>query len=407
MDLWRRCVSAAGVAACCACGAWGAALSVTLQNSVQMGNSATDQNGTGFTVTGLSGVVRTGDGAFAAVMDNSNRVVRFSMAVDPLSGAASVPVMSAGVSLAESRDFEGIALAPAGFGVGEVLLCDEGVAGSVLPAVSGWSLTTGARVGGDITHPVFESIRANFGFESMASGIGRTGLSEAWTANEEALTVDGPASSASAGTTVRLVMVLNGGQLIQQFAYVCDPWHGSAISGARSGLADLCLLPDGRLLALERSLAFSGSGFFRTRIYEVELAGATEVSGVASLSGAAFTPVGKTALYTGFLQNVEGLCVGPALTTAGEVSLVGVTDDGDPISTNTVYAWRLSGVGAVPCAGDLNGDGERDTADLVRFLGMFGQPAIPGVTGADLVPNGAVDTADLVFLLGRFGRACP
>lgn len=153
---------------------------------------------------------------------------------------------------------------------------------------------------------------------------------------------------------------------------MCDPWHGTAISGARSGLSDLCLLPDGRLLALERSFAFGGSGFFRTRIYEVNTSAATDVSGLASLSAGGFAPATKTLLYSGFLQSVEGLCVGPASDAAGTLSLIGITDDADPVSTNTIHAWRISGVGPVPCLADLNGDGAVNTADLVAFLGRFG-----------------------------------
>lgn len=59
------------------------------------------------------------------------------------------------------------------------------------------------------------------------------------------------------------------------------------------------------------------------------------------------------------------------------------------------------------CAGDLNGDRVVNTADLVSFLGLFGQPASPAGSGADLVADGVVNTADLVFFLGRFGTPCP
>ncbi len=387
-----------------------APLVVAVAGSVQLGSTAVDQNAVAFTITGMSGVVRMGDGTFAAVMDNSNKIVRFSLNVNASDGAVSSPSVLPGVSLAQQRDFEGIALIPpsgTGFGVGDILLSDEGVAGSVLPMVTRWNLSTGSLLGLLDTPPVFAAIRPNFGFESLASGTGRTGLPEAWTANEEALTTDGPGSSATDATMIRLLRYVNGVPS-QQFAYVCDPWHGGAITGgARSGLSDLCMLPDGRLLALERSFAFSGSGFFRTRIYEVNTAAATDVSAIASLNAGGFTPAAKTLLYSGFLQNVEGLCVGPALAAAGTFSLIGITDDADPISTNTVYAWRISGVGPPPCPADLNGDGQRNTADLTAFLGAFGRTGAPGFIAADLNGDGVVNTADLVTFLGRFGVACP
>ncbi|MFM9958954.1 MAG: esterase-like activity of phytase family protein [Phycisphaerales bacterium] len=386
----------------------GGALVVTFQNSVQLPANAVDQNAVAFTVTGMSGVVRMADGGFAAVMDNSNKVVRFSLAVNSGTGAVSSPVLAAGVSLESTRDFEGIARMPpasSGFGMGDVLLSDE-AAPPGGPGVSRWAVPSGIGFGNVGVPSVFGAIRANFGFESLTSGVGRLAHDEVWAANEEALTVDGAASSQSAGTTVRLLRMV-GGVASQQFAYVCDPWHGTAISGARSGLSDLCLLPDGRLLALERSFAFSGSGFFRTRIYLVDVSGATDVSGLASLGGGGFTAATKTLLYSGFLQNVEGLCVGPALTTSGEYALIGITDDADPISTNSVYAWKVAGVGPVPCAGDVNDDGFRNTADLTGFLGAFGSAGAPGFRAADLVPDGTVNTADLVFFLGRFGQGCP
>ncbi len=57
-----------------------------------------------------------------------------------------------------------------------------------------------------------------------------------------------------------------------------------------------------------------------------------------------------------------------------------------------------------PCVGDLNGDGTRDTADLVIFLGDFGTA---GPSVSDLTGDGVVNTADLTRFLGTFGVPCP
>ncbi len=65
-------------------------------------------------------------------------------------------------------------------------------------------------------------------------------------------------------------------------------------------------------------------------------------------------------------------------------------------------------VPAPPCPADLTSDGVVNTADLVAFLGRFGQPVTPGSPAeqADFNRDGFVNTADLVYFLGRFGVAC-
>lgn len=57
---------------------------------------------------------------------------------------------------------------------------------------------------------------------------------------------------------------------------------------------------------------------------------------------------------------------------------------------------------AQPLPGDLDGDGQVTTADLVLLLGMFGTNVTPN-TFSDLNGDGWVDTGDLVLLLGQFG----
>ncbi|MDY7000094.1 MAG: hypothetical protein SW019_26200, partial [Actinomycetota bacterium] len=57
---------------------------------------------------------------------------------------------------------------------------------------------------------------------------------------------------------------------------------------------------------------------------------------------------------------------------------------------------------AVPCCvGDIDGDGDVDTADLLALLGAWGEAGGP----ADLNYDGTVNTADLLLLLGNWG-AC-
>jgi hypothetical protein len=255
-------------------------------------------------------------------------------------------------------------------------------------------------------------VRPGFGWESLAASS-TTG--ELWTANEEALTVDGPQSSPTAGTAVRLVRYQASGDTFlpaEQFAYNVDPWHGLQILGARGGLVELVQLPDRRLIALERSLAF-GSSLFQNRIYEIGLAGATDVSSVASLSSADnVTPVTKTLLYSGSPagasgMNMEGLALGPALAGGGR-ALVGIVDDGDPISVNTLVTFSLAGTGTLPqTIGDLNDDGAVDRADAAVLLRQLGVPSDAIYSDGDLDGDGNVSLRDEAILANHLGAGIP
>ena len=164
-----------------------------------------------------------------------------------------------------------------------------------------------------------------------------------WTANEQALTVDGSQATSSAGTTVRLLRMDVAGDNVtaaEQYAYQVEKIHGtSTIGSPQSGLSDLAALPDGTLLALERSVAFT-SPFYLSRIFEIDPTAATDVSVApfaTGLIGQSFTPVAKELLWSGAAdnasgQNLEGLTLGPRLAN-GNWLLVGVVDNSTaPIS---------------------------------------------------------------------------
>lgn len=216
---------------------------------------------------------------------------------------------------------------------------------------------------------VFADRRSNREFESLTRRSDRIGF---WPANEEALTVDGPAATPTAGTVVRLLRYVGAGggfAHAEQHAYLVDAMHGAVITNARSGLVELVETPSGRLIGLERSFAL-GTEFFRTRIYELTTAGATDVSGLASLVGPSYTRAIKRLMWRGDLTNLEGLCLGTALAGGG-FALVGIIDDGDSISVNRVVAFRLTGPVVPVCAPDLNGDGIVDFNDFLEYLNLY------------------------------------
>lgn len=358
--------------------AFAAPLVVTPRGSMTLATpSAVDQNGQSFTITGMSGVVHRGGTRFASVMDNSNRVVLIDVALNANASIASVSV-AGGLTLAQSRDHEGICIGPACDG--SYLASDETTGSPAVPALHEYDWDTGALLRTIDAPTVFQNARANFGFESLtrspSGGI-------IWTANEEALTSDGPQSTQTTGTIVRLQQWRVQGQEIspfRQFAYVTQPMHAGMTSGARSGLVDLVALPDGRLLAMERSLAATFPPF-QSRIYEVDFSNATDVSGVPGLIGQTYTPVTKTLLWSGTANNLEGLCLGPKLAN-GSWALVGIVDDADPLSNNTVVAFELAGVGAV--VEDVNADGH------VRSDDAYAWAANP----SDVNHDGVIDEMD-------------
>lgn len=371
--------------------ALGQPLTLVARDSVDLGASAVDQFGAAFPVTGLSGVSSIGETSgvhrFIAVMDNSNKLVQINATFESDGALASAAIVG-GVTLSDTRDFEGIVFT--GAERGTVLLSEEGT-----PSIREYRLSDGAFVDAWETPPVFASRRDNFGWESLTAADAGAVV---WTANEEALTVDGALATPSAGSVVRLLRYDDGAPGVQ-FAYVTAPLHGLAISGSRSGLSDLVLLPSGRLVSLERSLALA-SPLFLTRIYEIDFEGATDVSGVAGLSGSSYTPVGKRLLYRGGQTNLEGLCLGPRLD-GGNWSMVGVVDDADPVSVNRLAAFELSGpVEGPACVADWDGSGVVNSQDFFAFLADFFS------RGADVNADGVTDSRDFFEYLAAFFAGC-
>lgn len=397
-----------------------AQLSVQFTGSVELPGTTVDQHGVAFTIAGLSGVTYLGDQRYVAVMDNSDKLVFFDLELNAQGGVVGVSNVS-GLTLSQAGDHEGIAVS----GPGLIMISDES-----LMRLKEFRLSDGVQLRQLGMPDVFMTRRANLGLESLSTRDG-----SAWTANEEALTVDGGRASPTTGTAVRIARLdVATGLALGQWVYLVEPMHGEVIPGGnpgQSGLSELVSLPDGRLLALERSLALT-SPLFLTRIYAVEFDGATEVSQYTQGLHHSVIPVVKTHLYTGGHNNLEGLCLGPALSGGG-FALVGVVDDGDPFSTNQVVLFRLDGLdgGSSECLGDiaddfgfttLDGggpDGFVDFGDFVALLSLIGpcQGGSPGCLGdfADDFgftqvdgggPDGVVDFGDFVALLGLIGP-CP
>jgi hypothetical protein len=358
----------------------------------------------GTTVAEMSGVTYLGSfgGAhrFVAVEETKGELIQFDLSLSAAGGISGISNVTA-IDIVPTSDFEGIAYA--GPERHSVFLAAETGAG-----LRELSLSSGSVMQTVTLPAVFGNVRPNLSFESLTRSVDHTTM---WIANEQSLTVDGPVATPSQGTMVRLVRMSVDGNAVTvgpQFAYVTESIHGASTFGSpQSGLSDLTAMPDGTLLALERSVAL-GSPLYLNRIFEISLAGATDVSVApfsSGLLGQAVTPVGKSLLWSGAVdgalgQNMEGLALGPRLTH-NQWSLIGVVDNGDASSGNTIVAFTAT----LLHEADFNGDGAVDGADFLRWQQHHGTTSGATLSAGDANLDGAVDGGDLGVWRALYGTS--
>jgi hypothetical protein len=295
---------------------------------------------------GLSGICYAGGTQFYAVDDSGGVMQPATISINPSSGAITAASFDSAVTLGGS-DLEGIDYNA----VNNSLLVSDETGATIKEYTIAGSLLSSVTV-----PSIFASYRANYSLESLT--IRGDGL-EMWTCNEEALydtspvVDDGPLSTDSNGSVVRLQRFVRGSVYDTwiangQWAYLTDSIEEPLITSGseRSGVSDLCVLPDGTLLVLERKLGAGGLyPTFENHIYEVNFTGATDVSAITSLSGATYTRVTKINRWSkdfGMDYNFEGLCLGPRLD-GDALSLIMIAD-GDGDQDNGLYALKLTGL---------------------------------------------------------------
>jgi hypothetical protein len=364
----------------------------------------------------LSGLSRLDGDVYYAISDDANqrKVHQLNITVNPATGFITAAAVTATNTLAAGYDLEGIAYCPPR---GTWFVSDEGQhpdGGHIREH----TLPDGNLVGVVTIPPPLLNDRANFGLESCAWGAGAL-----WTANEEALAHESALSTATTGSLVRLQKFDHALQPAGQWAYQTDSYgeDSSLTTAERSGVSDLLALPDGNLLVLERALGFGFIPSYRNRIYLVDFSGATDVSGIADLDGATFTPVTKTLLWDKNLgsistRNFEGIALGPALPMIGPAShsVLLIADNGGgtqqhlhalvvhgvELPAQPLARWRLAHWGTTnnlgPAANDADPDGDGLRNLLEYALGR--SPAAADTTAAfSAVLTG--DAAGLLFTL--------
>ncbi len=265
-----------------------------------------------------------------------------------------------------SVDPEGIAFAPSG----DLFVSSEGDVNQnpqVNPFVN--RFTSAGQQNLALTVPTkFNPTTGNFGirnnlaFETLT--ISPSGQS-LFTATENALKQDGPAASLSDKSPSRILRFnLNSNQAAQEFVYVtetvAEPPNPNG-SFATNGLVEMLAITDTTFLALERS--FSTGVGNAIKLFEVSLAGSTDVSGLDILTGP-YTPVSKSLLLDfatlGLtLDNIEGMALGDILPN-GQRSLIVVSDNN--FSATQFTQFLAFGVTVVPTPG---------TASLLALAASF------------------------------------
>ena len=295
----------------------------------------------------LSGLAWLTGTTYHAVSDatNQRKVHELSIAVNPATGRITEASFAQTLTVAAGNDLEGIAWCRPR---GTWFIADEGS-----PPTGGFlrehTLPDGNLLQTLALPAPLQNARANFSLESCSWGAGAL-----WTANEEALAHESALATASTGSLVRLQKFDHLLNPAGQWAYQTDSFgfDSSLTTAERSGVVDLLALPDGNLLVLERALGFGFVPSYRNRIYLVESSAATDVSGIADLDGATFTPVTKTLLWeknhgSVSTRNFESLTLGPALPLIGSTShsVLLVADNGGG-SQQHLYALIVNGVAA-------------------------------------------------------------
>jgi hypothetical protein len=333
---WRLLVSAALSLAALPAAGDDARPSVTLAGTLSLPATAPDG---GPELTGLSGVTWLGEDRYAAILDNSDRLLCFRLAVSR-TGKPERAFDLEVVTLGERHDYEDVAPCPPplaariadrrrarGDAVPEtcLLVCEEDT-----PAIRAIDLDRGDLLGIVPIPDLFLTRRPNRGLEALATDPeGRC----IWTATEEAVPADGPASGVDQATVVRIarIAVPGSGESGGQFAYTVEPPHSFArvfAGDPLAGLVAMAALGEGRLLVLERSGA-PGLPPFKSRIVLVDTRAGRDVAeipgGLAERPEAALP---KAVLWEDALGcNLEGLCLGPRLA-GGRQLLVAVADNG-------------------------------------------------------------------------------
>jgi hypothetical protein len=259
-------------------------------------------------VTDLSGLVWTQGDSFFAVSDHANALVPLTLKIDRATGRITSGEIGTPMAVpAEASDFEGLTYVSA-----TKAFYISAETGNTVLRIAPEDL----RAVPQPVPAVFALARENLGLESLTWN---DTAQRFWIANEEALECDGPVASASAGSLVRLQQFDARFRPTVQYAWRTEP-AAMRFRGAGNGVSDLCVLPDGQLIVLERGF---GAGL-HLRLFLADFQKATNTSQLRVLGGEDCIAAKKILLFeqpSGFI-NFEGIALGPKLSDGSRCLLV-------------------------------------------------------------------------------------
>lgn len=321
----------------------------------------------GFSVNGCGGITYVGGSNYWILRDHdeTGNAVLYSaqIDVDVAKKKITASSVSSGIYLTGNKDSEGVAYDP---GSGGLWISDE-LSMSIREFRPALAMTSVSPVAEAPVPAVYQKKSDGRGLEALT--ISPDGLTM-WTANEEALTVDGERSSASVSTVVRLTRFVRSNRyaawrVAGQWPYKCEQAKTSLVPSYEfCGVSGLCALPDGSLLVLERETSTTTMG--RCEIYRLTLPviqAATpiqEVPALKNLSSYAVANKGSALLsfQGGNLIGLkiivyEGICLGPRQSD-GSYLLMLVSDGGESKSVKVIVTVTARTVARL-CAAKLSG----------------------------------------------------
>ncbi|MEV4760392.1 esterase-like activity of phytase family protein [Micromonospora sp. NPDC049559] len=229
---------------------------------------------------------------------------------------------------------------------GERLVPTDGTA-PTLVSPGAYRSTTGGASTAELTQPAVLAAsagetgpRRNLALEGLTLSANGNGVI---TAMEGPLLQDGAEPTPTSGAPVRVTLHSKAtGQPVNQLVYQLDPVPAASPTGgaASNGVTEILAVDNSHYLVLERAY-IEGAGN-SVRLYEMDIARATNVLNTPSLAGVTYTPTTKRLLVDfgafglGTVDNIEGMGWGPTLPN-GERTLVLVSDDNFSSSQQTRF----------------------------------------------------------------------